>query len=115
MLFEVRMSPQLHYWIYGYHASEFAQAMREGGFRPMVFMGHGLPMAFFAMTTAVAAAALWRTQTSVYRLPPAGVTAYLSGVLVLCKTLGALIYAPHWYLWCVSQSRGRNFALRWSW
>lgn len=92
MLFEIRMSPQLHYWIYGYYPSEFIQSMREGGFRPIVFMGHGLPVAFFAMTSAVAAAALWRTQIFVYRLPPGGVTAYLSGVLVLCKTLGALIY-----------------------
>src|SRR4029078_9517246 len=81
-----------HSWIYGYFPSQFAQAMREGGFRPVVFMGHGLPVAFFAMTAAVASAALWRTQIFVHRLPPAGVTAYLSGVLVLCKTLGALIY-----------------------
>jgi hypothetical protein len=92
MLFEIRMSPQLHYWIYGYYPSVFLQAVREGGFRPMVFMGHGLPVAFFAMTAAVAAAALWRTQTHVYRLPAAGITAYLSGVLALCKTLAALIY-----------------------
>ena len=92
MLFEVRMSPQLHYWFYGYHASEFVQSMRDGGFRPMVFMGHGLLTALFIMQAVVASAALWRTQTSVQRLPPAGVTAYLSVVLVLCKTLGALIY-----------------------
>jgi hypothetical protein len=92
MLFEIRMSPQLHYWIYGYYPTEFIQSMREGGFRPMVFMGHGLPVAFFAMTSAVAAAALWRAQIFVYRLPPGGITAYLSAVLVLCKTLGALIY-----------------------
>ena len=58
----------------------------------MVFMGHGLVVAFFTMTTAVAAAALWRTQTRVLRLPPAGVTVYLSAVLVLCKSLGALVY-----------------------
>jgi len=92
MLFEVRMSPQFHYWVYGYYPSDFIQGIREGGFRPMVFMGHGLLAGFFIMTTAVAAAALWRTQTRVQRLPPAGVTGYLSVVLVLCKTLGALIY-----------------------
>src|SRR4029078_1483761 len=66
MLFEIRMSPQLHSWIYGYFPSQFAQAMREGGFRPVVFMGHGLPVAFFAMTAAVASAALWRTQIFVH-------------------------------------------------
>ena len=42
MLFEVRMSPQLHTWIYGYFPHSFVQQMREGGFRPVVFLGHGL-------------------------------------------------------------------------
>ena len=37
MLFEVRMSPQLHTWVYGYFPHEFAQQMRFGGFRPVVF------------------------------------------------------------------------------
>ncbi len=92
MLFEIRMSPQLHTWIYGYFPHSFVQQMREGGFRPVVFLGHGLLVAFFIMTTAVAAAAYSRTQSRVLRLPAAGVTAYLSVVLVLCKTLGALIY-----------------------
>ena len=31
------MSPQLHYWFYGYYPSDFNQYMRDGGFRPMVF------------------------------------------------------------------------------
>jgi hypothetical protein len=94
VLFEIRMSPQLHTWIYGYFPQEFGfvQQIRWGGFRPVVFLGHGLLVAFFVMTTAVAAAALWRTQTRIVRLAPAGVTAYLSVVLVLCKTLGALTY-----------------------
>jgi len=92
MLFEIRMSPQLHYWFYGYYPSQFVQGMRGGGFRPMVFMGHGLLAAFFIMSAAVAATALWRTHSSVQRLPAGGVTAYLSLVLLLCKSLGALIY-----------------------
>jgi hypothetical protein len=92
MLFEIRMSPQLHAWVYGYFPHEFAQQIRDGGFRPVVFLGHGLIVAFFAMTTAVAAAALWKTQTRVGRLNPGGVTAYLSMMLFLCKSLGSLIY-----------------------
>jgi hypothetical protein len=92
MLFEIRMSPQLHKWIYGYFPSDFNQAVRDSGFRPMVFMGHGLLAAFFMMTTTVAAAAFWRTQVRIQRLPAAGVTAFLGTVLLLCKTLGALIY-----------------------
>src|SRR5262249_44940099 len=89
---EIRMSPQLHYLLYGYYPTAFIQAIRDGGFRPMVFMGHGLTAAFFMMTATVAAAALWRVGVSVRRMPPAGVTAYLSVVLILCRSLGALIY-----------------------
>jgi hypothetical protein len=94
-LFEIRFSPQLHTWIYGYFPHMFAQQVRDGGFRPVVFMGHGLLVSFFICTTAVAAAAFWRTNTQVMRtvrLPPIGITAYLSVVLVLCKTASATIY-----------------------
>ncbi len=41
--FEMIMSPQLHRLTYGYHQSDFIQTLREGGgFRPMVYMDHGL-------------------------------------------------------------------------
>ena len=92
MLFEIRMSPQLHTWIYGYFPSNFFQQARDGGFRPVVFLGHGLLVAFFAMTTTVAAAALWRTQTRIGRFAPGAVTAYLSFVLIMCKTFSSLMY-----------------------
>jgi hypothetical protein len=93
LLFEIRFSPQLHFWFYGYYPSDFIQEMREGGgFRPMVFMGHGLIAAFFAMTAAVASAAMWRAKISLFRIPSGLVTAYLSTVLVLCKSGSALVY-----------------------
>lgn len=92
MLFEIRMSPQLHRWLYGYYPFGFITQMRYSGFRPSVFMENGLVTAFFAMTAIVAATAFWRTQTRVLKLRPARITAYLSAVLVLCKSLGALIY-----------------------
>jgi hypothetical protein len=92
MLFEMRMSPQLHNWIYGFYPSEFLQSMREGGFRPMVFTGHGLLAAFYIMTTVVAGTALWRVRVRLLSLPTAGLTIYLSGILFLCKSAGALIY-----------------------
>jgi hypothetical protein len=92
MLFEIRMSPQLHNWIYGFHSSEFLQQMREGGFRPMVFTGHGLIASFFIMTTAVAAAAFWRLKVRAFNLAPPAIAGYLAGLLVLCKSSSALIY-----------------------
>lgn len=94
MLLEVRLSPQLHTFIYGYFPHSFAQQIRQGGFRPVVFLGHGLLVAFLAMTSVLASAALWRSRTRIARmLPPVAVTAYLGAVLVLCKTIGALLYA----------------------
>jgi hypothetical protein len=92
MLFEMRMTPQLSNWIYGYEAGSFLTDLRAGGSRPEVFLGVGLTVAFFAMTTAVAAAALWRTRPRIGRFPLGLVTAYLSGVLALCQTLSSLVY-----------------------
>lgn len=92
MLYEIRMSPVLHHWFYGYSPFGFATQMRYDGFRPTVFMENGLLTSFFAMTATVAATAFWRTQTPVLKLAPAAITAYLSAILVLCKSLGALIY-----------------------
>jgi hypothetical protein len=41
--FEMIMSPQLHRLTYGFHQHNFLQTLRDGGgFRPMVFMDHGL-------------------------------------------------------------------------
>ena len=94
MLLEIRLSPQLHTWIYGYfpHEGGFIQAIRSGGFRPVVFMGHGLLVATFAMFVTIAAAALWRDKLLAggRYLIKAG---YMFCVLVLCKTLGALLFA----------------------
>ena len=98
MLFEVRMSPQLHTWVYGYFPHSFAQQIRWGGYRPVVFLTHGLHVAFFAMTVTLAAAALWRenqgTSSPADRplIPYGYATTYLAVVLVFCKSLGSLLY-----------------------
>lgn len=93
MLFEVRMSPQLHTWIYGFFPHDFTQQMRAGGFRPVVFMQHGLWVAFFTMTTVIAAAILWRAGREQPRGLYLGAVGYLFAVLILCKSLGSLMFA----------------------
>lgn len=93
MLIEIRLSPQLNIWIYGFFQHDFIQMMRQGGFRPIVFLPHGLSVAFFAMTTVLAALALRRAAAPDRRKPYFFAASYLGIILVLCKTLGALIYA----------------------
>jgi hypothetical protein len=92
MLFEVRMSPQLHTWIYGYFPHSFLQQMRGNGFRPVVFLGHGLLVAFFTMTSLVAIAALTKLNLQVRKFSAGQVFIYLGFVLILCKSLASLIY-----------------------
>ncbi len=92
MLIEVRLSPQLNNMIYGYYQHYFAQAIRGSGFRPLVFLNHGLWAAFFAMSAFGAALALWRLERGRRRGLFLLASGYLGAVLVLCKTLGALIY-----------------------
>lgn len=93
MLFEVRMSPQLHNWVYGFFPHSFAQQVRDGGFRPVVFLGHGLEAALFVSMAVIAAMIAVRARWFVLRLPAGAVAGYLGVVLLLCKTLGAMIYA----------------------
>jgi len=92
MLFEVRMSPQLHTLIYGYFPHDFGQQMRFGGFRPVVFMGHGLLVSFFAAIIVIAATVCWQLKIKIRPFPPAGVTYYLVLVLVLCKSVASIMY-----------------------
>ena len=93
MLFEIRISPQLHRWVYGFHPNSFVQQYRDGGFRPVVFLGHGLEVAIFTAMAVIGALIMMRGKWKIFRAPASLVATYMGGVLVLCKTLGATIYA----------------------
>lgn len=92
MLVEIRLSPQLNNWIYGYHQHQFSQSIRGGGFRPVVFLDHGLWLAFFSMTSTLSALALWRATPAPGRNAYLVAFLYLAGVLILSKSLGALMF-----------------------
>lgn len=92
IFFEMRFSPQLHAWIYGYLPSQFIMQIRGDGYRPMVFMGHGLIAAIFMFMTACASAVFWRTGTRTLSLPAGPVAIYLGMVLVLFRSAGAAIF-----------------------
>jgi hypothetical protein len=93
ILWEVRMSPQLHTQLYGFFPHDFSQQMRAGGFRAVVFLGHGLVVAIFVAMATVAAVGMWRDRIRVFGLSGAAYTAFLLLILILCKSVGALILA----------------------
>ncbi|MAU45863.1 MAG: hypothetical protein CMP09_13765 [Yangia sp.] len=93
MLIEMRLSPQLNRWIYGYYQHLFGQSIRANGYRPVVFLYHGLWVAFFIFTSAVAALALWRLDARMHTFGTVAAALYLTLILVLSKSLGALIFA----------------------
>ncbi len=59
-LYEGRMSPQLHRMFYGFHAHpDFGQSIRFGGYRPMVFMEHGLMVGMWMASASLTGVWLW--------------------------------------------------------
>jgi len=91
-LIEIRLSPQINVWTYGFFQHSFEQTMRQGGFRPIVFLPHGLWLAFFLMSALLAATALARAAQDSDRSRLMLACAYLFGVLVLCKSMASLAY-----------------------
>lgn len=90
-LWEIRMSPNLNYVIYGFFQDDFNQTKRWGGYRPMVFMKHGLALARFAVCGVLApfiigrARAFFGVSWKLWRW-------VLLVVLVLSKSTGATLY-----------------------
>jgi hypothetical protein len=103
MLFEIRFSPQLHRMVYGiFPHDSFAQVHRGGGFRPQVFLQHGLWLATFMFMAVVAVAALWRNADKRGRRPadawrdPSRMMAamlWMLLMLMLSKSLGSALLA----------------------
>lgn len=95
-LYEVVMSPRLHRIVYGFHPHDFSQAKRGGGWRPVVFMHHGLMNAMWMLSGLLAGWGLWLSGRLRARLPAwagpwggAGV-AGLFVTMFLLKSTGAL-------------------------
>ncbi|QCO56121.1 hypothetical protein EOK75_10500 [Pseudorhodobacter turbinis] len=93
MLIEARLSPQINVWVYGFFQHDFSQSMRGGGFRPMVFMPHGLWVAFFALMATISALLVLRTGTAEDRPKQLMTFLYLFLVLVMCRSAGPLVFA----------------------
>ncbi|MFP4404950.1 hypothetical protein [Rhodosalinus sp.] len=94
MLVELRMSPQLNTWIYGWFQHDFSQMVRGGGYRPIVFLYHALWLAFFMVMAAVSATALLKTERrNALRAVWLAAMIWLVIILVLTKSYAPILYA----------------------
>jgi len=107
-IFELKMSPQLHFLAYGEHAHpDFRQAMRSGGYRPTVFMAHGLMVSLWMASATLIGAWLWYTGSlkrlagiplAVLGVPLCLVTLAsksMASLLLLAAGISALYFASH--------------------
>lgn len=94
IVIELLLSPQMHNWIYGFAQHDFIQTMRAGGYRPMVFMGHGLGLTLFLAAAVLAGNVLTLARMStIFRLRGRHVSMVLLIILLGCKSLGAAVFA----------------------
>lgn len=93
IVIEARLSPQLNIWIYGFFQHSFEQMIRFGGFRPIVFLYHGLWVAFLILMTVAAALALVRLEPAELRPRYVMISLWLVAILILCKSVAPVLYA----------------------
>ncbi len=93
-LYEIRMSPQLHVMFYGFRQHSFIQTVRFGGWRPMVFLQHGLAVGMWMATASLVALVLRRSRSvgNVAGIPIGLAAVGLGVTTILCKSLGALFW-----------------------
>lgn len=92
--FEILAGPQLATLVYGYVPTAVETAFRFGGWRPVLFMQHGLMVAMWMTAASVSGFWLWRTGTlpRVWRVPTS------IPVVVLVLTTIALKSVNAWVL-----------------
>ena len=93
-LWEVKMSPQLHNFVYGYHQHSFAQTYRFGGYRPMVFMQSGLALGFWMTSASLIGVWLWKSKAmkDLWGVPMFVIVPLLLVTTVLCKATAGLLF-----------------------
>ncbi len=91
-LWEIRMSPQLHRFVYGFHPGKFNMTWRLGGYRPVAFMSHGIALGLWMAVTSLGGIWLWRARAvkRLWGIPMAWLAMPLLVTTVLCRSLGGL-------------------------
>lgn len=92
VVYELVMSPQLHRIVYGYFQHDFFQVIRYGGWRPMVFMHHGLSLALFLAIATIGATTLAGLRVRILGAPAYASAAALAALLLWCKSVAALLW-----------------------
>ena len=90
-LYEVRMSPQLSRMIYGFFPGSWVQYLRSEGFRPLVFLAHGLRLGIFFSVAILAGLAYFRATRDSKRWLYLAAAFWILATLTVSKTLGALL------------------------
>ena len=95
-LYESRMSPQLHNMLYGYypHTSGISQSYRLGGYRPMVFMEHGLMVGMWMMMVTLVGIWLWKARVinRLWNLSIEWIVVLYIFTFILCRSTGTYAY-----------------------
>lgn len=90
-LAEIRLSPNLNRWVYGFFPHAWKQHLRAGGYRPVVFLHHGLWLGIFLAMTALAAFSVRSFLRDIRGMAWFAAGVWIAGTLFLAKSLGALI------------------------
>ncbi len=91
-LYEIRASPQLNNMVYGFFPHSWMQHVRSGGFRPLVFLDHGLWLAIFLAMSVVAAIGA-AAAVPARRKQFLWMAAWIMMTILLSNSLGAAVIA----------------------
>jgi hypothetical protein len=94
-LIENIRGPILHPMVYGFNSfNDWSQARRYGGWRPVVFMQHGLMVGVWMMAAALIGIWLWKTGVikKLWNIPIKPLAIALTISFVLCLSTGAYTY-----------------------
>ncbi|MFC3060296.1 hypothetical protein [Paenirhodobacter populi] len=92
VLLETRISPKLNIMLYGFFAHDWMQHLRDG-YRPIVFLAHGLRVGIFLAMAALAAAALARNNVGGKRWMWLAMALWITFCLAVSRNLGATMIA----------------------
>jgi len=98
IVFEIRMSPQLHNLVYGFFPHSWIQQLRYGGFRPVVFLGHGLWVSIFIFTVLGSIIALSRLKLQSFKFSDSLIISGFVVLIILAKGVGAILLGLSVYI-----------------